>query len=227
MENIKNTKILIVEDEVLIANYTLDLLNQIGYLNCVLAYDKEQALRLINEFKPDFIFLDIRMESEKTGIEIGTMIQNEFKIPFSYLTAHSDFALMNEAILTNPISYLTKPIKKADFFASMIIWEKDKINKVTFFYIREGITDIKININDFIYAKSEENYMLIFTKNKKYVVRNTIKNFLLENTFENIKQIHRSYLINVTLIQKIETTNLIIEDIKLPLSRNFRPNLVH
>lgn len=67
----RNLKILVVEDEVLIAEDIADTLKLFGVEKIELAHDKKSALHLITEFNPDVVLLDIRMESETTGLQLG------------------------------------------------------------------------------------------------------------------------------------------------------------
>lgn len=113
-------KILIIEDEVLIAEILKDYLLSFGYTKIEMAHDKQSGLQLLETFKPQLVLLDIRMENEKDGLEIGKWINLKYQTPFIYLTAHSDNMLIREIMQTQPAGYINKPIKKVDLLTNIL-----------------------------------------------------------------------------------------------------------
>lgn len=130
-------KFLIIEDEIMIAEVLKDYLISFGYSQIQMVHDKPSALILINSFKPDIILLDIRMERERVGLEIGTFLNQKSNASFIYITAHSDTEILMEIMATNPAGYLNKPIKKSDLLATIL-----RITKT------RPIGDISINISE-------------------------------------------------------------------------------
>src|SRR5687767_2020373 len=106
MTNPAIIKILIVEDEVLIAEYIRELLNDEGFLNIKLVHDREDAIMLMRSFCPGIILMDINIEGRDTGIVLAGQKNPESEVIF--LTAQNDLATMQKALMTNPVSYLTK-----------------------------------------------------------------------------------------------------------------------
>lgn len=113
-------KILIIEDEVMIAEILKDYLVSFGYTQIEMAHDKATGLQLLEQFKPNLVLLDIRMEREKVGLEIGNWINTKYRIPFMYITAHSDKQMISEIMETQPAGYINKPVKKADLLANIL-----------------------------------------------------------------------------------------------------------
>ena len=110
----KNTSILIVEDEMIIAaNISLQL-NHLGYEVCGIISRAEEVLPEIRQYAPDIILMDINLKGDLDGIEVVKLIQNEFTIPIIYLTANSDVAHFEKAKATNPYAFISKPFKKLD-----------------------------------------------------------------------------------------------------------------
>src|SRR5687767_7181612 len=114
-----NVKILIVEDEVLIAEDLKDMLSSFGMKEVQMAHDKTSALGIIQTFSPKIVLLDIRMEKETDGLEIGKLLKGNPDISYIYITAHSDVAMVKKILETEPSGYITKPIKKSDLYASI------------------------------------------------------------------------------------------------------------
>src|SRR5690606_21909475 len=110
----KAVKILIIEDEMVIAaNISLQL-SELGYEVTGILPRGEEALSHIKIDKPDIILLDISLKGEMDGIETAHEIQKHYKIPIIYLTANSDEAHFNRAKETHPYAFISKPFKKLD-----------------------------------------------------------------------------------------------------------------
>jgi len=110
----EKAKIVIVEDERLIALEIEERLKRLGYEVCGKAVSAEDALEVVKQCKPNLILMDIRIEGITDGIETGKLIQEIEKIPVVYLTAHTDAETLNRAKETLPYGYLAKPINEKD-----------------------------------------------------------------------------------------------------------------
>ena len=213
-------KILIVEDEVLIAEFLKDLLISLDYTNLKLAHNKKQAMIHVNEFMPDLVLLDIRMKEELEGIEIAKEINANHKIPFIFITAHSDKEIVHLALDTKPAGYITKPFKKMDVYAAVHLVESNKqVVNQKYLVFKDGYTNVKLSVEDILYAKSDNNYIHIYTTVKKYTLRNTLE-WLKENIPQELfHRTHRSFIVNITKITKKNTKSVFVEGIEIPVSR--------
>lgn len=212
-----NTKLLIVEDEVLIAEYINELLEEEKFTSIRMAHDKEEATFLMETFLPEIILMDINLNGLNSGIELAKAKNELAKVIF--LTGQYDYKLMNDALQTNPDSYLTKPIKKNDLVAAInlaIIKLQSK-----FIIIKDGYNDIKINLDDILFVKSDSNYLDIQLANKKYTTRKSLDAFLEEVQSDNFIKVHRSYIVNRSNISKKNSTSVFVNEIEIPVSRNF------
>ena len=215
-----NFKILIVDDEVLIAEFLKDELISLGYEQIELAHNKKQALNAMEKFKPQLVLLDIRMKSEREGIEIAEEINKTFEMPFIYITAHSDKEIVQQALSTKPAGYITKPFKQIDVYAAVHLVEKGS-EKVAerFLVFKDGYADVRVSIDNILYTQSDDNYIHIYTTTKKHTVRNTLEWFK-ENTPEELfHRSHRSYIVNITKITKSTSKSVFINEIEIPVSR--------
>ncbi|MBN2158579.1 MAG: PAS domain S-box protein [Spirochaetes bacterium] len=105
------TRILIVEDNAIIANDLARELGQWGYDVPAIASKGREALDAIERHRPDLIILDIDMPGGMDGIQTAGMIREEYGIPFIYLTAYSDDSLISRAKETGPYGYILKPYR--------------------------------------------------------------------------------------------------------------------
>src|SRR5687767_13520765 len=102
-------RVLIVEDEPLIAENIAMYLNNNDFTVSGIAYDDEEAFKELNVNPPDAVLLDVNLESSKDGIDIAEYINAHNRIPFVYLTSYSDKAIVERAKKTNPAGYIVKP----------------------------------------------------------------------------------------------------------------------
>lgn len=104
-----NAKILIVEDEILIARKIEASLKQAGYQVTGIATDATLAFKQIAQICPDLVLMDIVIPGELDGIEAASQIRDRFRIPVVYLTAYADENTVKRANLTQPFGYILKP----------------------------------------------------------------------------------------------------------------------
>lgn len=107
-------KILIIEDEFIIATDLQQKLGRLGYDASNIVSSGEDALELLKIFRPDIILMDIVLAGRLNGIETAAKIKNEWKIPLIYTTSNSDQELFERAKRTEPYGYITKPYEIMD-----------------------------------------------------------------------------------------------------------------
>lgn len=104
------TKILIVEDEAIVACDLERRLLKAGYMVPSIAASGEQALRSIEQTSPDLILMDIHLQGSSDGIAVASEVRNRFHLPVVFLTAYADKDTLERAKAAEPYSYLVKPI---------------------------------------------------------------------------------------------------------------------
>lgn len=217
----ENIKILIVDDEILIAEDLKDILTGFGCADIEMAHDKRSAIQILGKNKVEVALLDIRMEKELDGLELGEHINEKYKIPFIYITAHSDIAMIKKIVKTNPIGYITKPFKKSDLFASLTMAaENIKTRKKSVLHIKDGYETILIPHEDIFYIETEGNYLNIFCRSKKHVSRQSLESLIEELDSNIFFRIHRSYIVNMLQVMRYSKKEVEINGTILPVSRN-------
>lgn len=219
-------RILIVEDEVLIAEYLKDILYSFGFEQVQLAHTIPQVKDVIALFNPEIILLDIRMENERTGISIAEDMCRQQGIPFIYITAHSDEQTMLAALATKPAGYITKPVKKADVYAAISILMNDREQRAEkYFVFKDAHASVRLASSDILYIKSKGNYTEIATGNKKYIVRQSLGTSIEQLPKDQFIRVHRSYIVNQAKIDKSTARHVYVNGIAIPVSRNKRIHL--
>jgi PAS domain S-box-containing protein len=107
-------KILIVEDESIVAFNIQNRLEGLGYVVAAIVSSGEAALQIAAQNHPDLVLMDIKLKGRIDGIEAAAQIRNCFNIPVVYLTAYTDDETLNRAKLTEPYGYILKPFESRD-----------------------------------------------------------------------------------------------------------------
>jgi two-component system, LytTR family, response regulator len=200
-----------------------------------------EGIKTINELNPDLIFLDIQMP-KINGFEMLELIENPPTIIFT--TAYDNYAI--KAFEVNAVDYLLKPFSKERFDEALkkvldkfekksgdqktqiksVIETHSSENNIERIIVKDGPEIFIIPVDDIIYFEAQDDYVMIHTNNRKYLKQQRMKyyeNILPQKEFVRI---HRSYIVSIKSIKKIELLEkesyevLLHNGIKLPVSKN-------
>lgn len=238
----KTIKILIVEDEMIIAaNVALQLKN-LGYEITGLLPRVDEVLPSIIQNIPDIILLDINLNAEIDGIELAHIIQKTHSIPIIFLTANADEDHFKRAKVTNPYAFLSKPFKKIDLQRAVelaiIRIEQEKTKHIedaiteptsilpNCIFVRSHDKMVKVCIDDILYIEAERNYCKIFCREKEHLIVSTLKELDEKLVAKNLMRIHRSFIINLNHIDEIATSHVVIGKKAIPISSELKKELL-
>ena len=239
----KNNTILIVEDEMIIAaNISLQL-THLGYEVTGIIPRAEEVLPHIRLHVPDILLLDINLKGDIDGIQLAHLIQKEFKIPIIYLTANADEAHFERAKETNPYAFISKPFKKLDLQRAIELTiiriqnetETEKSNPIDndipfvlsdCIFVRSHNKMVKVCLNDILYIEAERNYCKIHCKDKEHLLVTTLKDLEEKLTSNNLLRIHRSFIVNLSHIDEIAMSHVVIAKKAIPLSAELKKQLL-
>ncbi|MFM7079727.1 MAG: response regulator [Bacteroidota bacterium] len=108
------TRILVIEDESIVAKDIQNTLIKLGYDVPVTASNAESAFIRLDEVDPDLVFLDVKLKGEVDGIQIAEKIRDHYEIPVIFLTSFVDKETLDRAKVTEPYGYLVKPFNEPD-----------------------------------------------------------------------------------------------------------------
>ncbi len=114
-------RVLIVEDEKIIALDLQRRLERFGYQICATASEGEEAVRKASEHRPDIILMDIMLAGAVDGIEAAKSIKRELQIPVIFLTAYADERTLERAKEAEPFGYILKPFKERELYTTIDI----------------------------------------------------------------------------------------------------------
>ena len=240
-------KILIVEDNVIIADDMQSMLEEIGYeiVDNVIVY--EQAVEVLKTNEVDLVLIDIILASDKTGIDLGKHIRDNFNIPFIFVTSNSDRATVENAKTVKPNGYLVKPFEQQDLYTSIEIALSnfDFANRPS--TAEAGTSDAKTTtgsvLNDSIFVKkqhlyyripfgdiqfikADNVYLEVNTVDKKFLVRSPLKDYLEKLPRNKFYRAHKSYIVNVDHIDAINSKDIMINNTLIPISKDFKEFII-
>ncbi len=112
------SRVLVVEDERLVANALARNLEALGYQVVSNVASGEEALAKADETRPDLVLMDIRLEGDMDGIEAAGLITSRFDIPVIFVTAYADRNVLAKAKIAEPYGYLIKPVSKRELHSA-------------------------------------------------------------------------------------------------------------
>ncbi|HEY9656412.1 MAG TPA: response regulator, partial [Crinalium sp.] len=127
-----SAKILVVEDEPIIALDLQQQLTKLGYKVVAIADSAEQALAAAARWQPNLALMDIRIRGDKDGIETAALLNEQHSIPIVFLTAHADAATIQQVKAVQPYGYIVKPFETHNLSTAIeIALTKHEAEKVT------------------------------------------------------------------------------------------------
>ncbi len=121
LDGMSQIRVLVVEDEPLIAEDIRETLNNVDFEVSGVAYDPETALTELRDNTPDIVLLDINLGANIDGIQIADRINREYKIPIVFLTSYSDRESLGRAKAVRPMGYVVKPFDERNLFTTLEI----------------------------------------------------------------------------------------------------------
>lgn len=237
-------KILIVEDEMIIAaNISLQL-STLGYEVTGIVPRGEEALITLKQDLPDIVLMDISLKGELDGIETVQIMQKDYDIPVIYLTANADESNFNRAKETHPYAFISKPFKSLDLQRAIeltinqISCHKDSNNNATMsnntsfilsdcLFVRHHEKMVKVDIKDILYIEAERNYCRIYSKGKEYLLVMTLKDMDEKLPNRHFIRVHRSFIVNISQIDEIATSHIVIGRKAIPVSKALKEELLN
>lgn len=236
-------KILIVEDNVIIADDMQSMLEEIGYeiVDNVIVY--EQAVEVLKNNQVDLVLIDIILASDKTGIDLGKHIRDNYNIPFIFVTSNSDRATVENAKTVKPDGYLVKPFEQQDLYTSIEIalsnfnyskkenskeideagesFTSNSVLKDSIFVKKQHLY-YRIQFSDIQFIKADNVYLEVNTADKKFLVRSPLKDYLEKLPQNKFYRAHKSYIVNVDHIDAINSKDIMINNNLIPISKDFK-----
>ncbi len=230
---------MIVDDEALARQIVREMLNSHSEIEIVGECSNGfEAVRMVGELKPDLLFLDVQMP-KLDGFEVLELIGNDISVIFA--TAYDEHAL--RAFEVHAVDYLLKPFR-AERFEAALERAKERIGKkfstppeqlsaasrtagecTERIVVKEGTRVQIIPVEKLDYAEAQDDYVALCSQGKKYLKQQTISSLEAVLDPKNFVRIHRSYLVNLERVTRLEPYGrdthvaILADGTRLPVSR--------
>ena len=125
-----DVRILIVEDENIVAEEVRLRLKNLGYTIAAIASSGEEAIEKVIATHPDLVLMDIQLQEEMDGVDVAEHIHAHFDIPIIYLTSYSDNDTFQRAKIAEPFGYIIKPFEERELHSAIeVALYRDKMEK--------------------------------------------------------------------------------------------------
>jgi two-component system, LytTR family, response regulator len=229
--------VLITDDEPLARKGLKEYIEEISFLALISeAANPVQAMEILQKEKVDLLLCDIQMPL-LDGIQFVKQLKNPPLIIFT--TAYPDYALQGYEL--DVVDYLLKPISFDRFFkavtkANELHLLKNGTTKAensmvavlgnNFFFIKTDKGFIKLFYNDVFFLEAMHNYVVFNTTSGKYTSYITLQNAEESLPAAQFIKTHKSYIVNIEHIKRIQAESIWLADIQLPVSRQIREELM-
>ena len=222
-------KILIVEDESIVAKDIQKCLIQQGYLVSAIVNSGEKAIEEIEQARPDIILMDIMLKGDLNGIDTANIIRDRFDIPVIFLSAYADESTVSKAKIAEPYGYIIKPFKERELQTTieMAVFKHDKDYEIKrerdlyqsivenkdsrdCIFVRADFRLNRIKFDDIYYVEALKDYVIINTSHNMYTTHTTMKEMIRILPPRDFVRIHRSYIIRLDKIFSIKYPDLVI-----------------
>ncbi|MBL4705744.1 MAG: response regulator [Flavobacteriales bacterium] len=225
-------KVLIVEDEILVAEDIAGDLTKDDFEVTDIALSSHEAMLSIDKTLPHIILMDINIKGDKDGIETAQLINQKYAIPIIYLTSNTSSKYVERAIKTGPHAFISKPFRYSDLAIAIEIAAKkhneallsnsqQKLNLNSIF-VKSGDYHRKVLLSEIMYVEADGSYCKVHTKGQSYIFSFNLNQFQNQVLTPLLKRVHRSYMVNLQNVDGLNKSTLLIADKIIPVSNTYR-----
>jgi DNA-binding LytR/AlgR family response regulator len=238
----KKLNILIVEDNLLIAENISQVLSLAGYHVIASPTSGEDALVIAADKLPDVVLMDIHLAGKLDGIQTTEKLNAQQDLPVIYLTDFDDNQTMNRAKHTHPAAYRLKPFKERDllnaielaFFNASSGKEANPAQKFDFeksagyrmkdrIFVKKKDSLERVDITDILWIEADRAYFRIVTNTEEITLVGNLKEIESKLAHPQLMRIHRSHIVNIDKIIGILGNTLQIRRANKIISIQFSP----
>jgi DNA-binding LytR/AlgR family response regulator len=229
----RKIRCLIVDDEPLALDIIEDYILKTPFLELVNKFNSPfQAIEALQNEKVDLIFLDIQMPG-LSGIDFSKLLQNGPKVIFT--TAYGQYAI--EGFKVDALDYLVKPINYQEFLRASnkaLTWfsliEQNSTNKSTdepsntSIFVKSEYKLIKVELSSILYIEGLKDYVKIYIKEQVKPILSLMSLKILEEKLpaEQFMRVHRSFIVNLHQIVKIERNRIVFGSVYIPIADSYK-----
>ena len=228
-------KILIVEDDPIIAEDLAAYMEEFGYEALPTQENADDALKAVRMYDPDLCLLDVHLGSEINGIQLAQLIKVKSDVPIIFLTAFNDRETIEQIKKIEPAAYLVKPVDERSLQTSIEIAfsnhyhaqkEFEEVRSADSIFIKIKDRLVKFKFEDILYFEAYDNYAFLHTEKGKHILSSSLKQLEEKLSGGSFVRTHRSYLVNIHRIDGIFTNYLKMGKTEIPIGKTYRDELL-
>lgn len=224
----KEERILIVEDDISIAENIQEILELLGYVNIDIANSANQCIKVIKKYRPDLVFMDIKLKGDKDGIELGEIVKQMVDAPLVFVTSYSDPTIIERAKRISPAGFIVKPFNTNDIHAivEIVLYNKrtkpvSEVSAVSTtndspylvsdaVFIKADNSFERVAYDDIYYVEANGNMVTIFTKKRDYNIRKSMKEIEEILPSQLFLRVQKSFIVHLGQIESFNTKEIIL-----------------
>lgn len=219
------TKCLIIEDEKEAQDLLLGYIQETPYLQCIGVFESGLDVPKDLVEKAQILFLDLQLPGLNGLSYLGTL-NNPPKVIIT--TAFQNYAV--KAFDYEVVDYLLKPFPFKRFLKAVNratgTKSKEDVVPVKSLFVYSDKTYHNVNIDDILYVKAEVDYVSIVTTNKKHLVLDSLSNWQVKLEPFHFVRTHRSFLVPISKIERIEGNRVVIADQTIPIGASYKDSFL-
>lgn len=237
-------KILVVEDEILLAqDISLRLSKQYDVVGTAPSVNK--AILLLEKHTDiDILLLDIKLDGDRDGIDLGAVVNERFHLPFIFLTSHADIDLVERAKAVRPAAYMLKPFNDREIPIAIELalynfsnqpnepelhkkhpfqpTENEVLQISDRLFLKKDHHFQRVSLSDILLIEADGNYTTIYTPSEKFIYSTLLKKMEERLPDKQFKRVHRSYIINIDAVDGFEGNVLFVQGKRVTVAKQYR-----
>lgn len=238
--------ILIVEDELLIADGIQQALLRLGHNPLEPVTNSDDVMAVLAHTPVDLVLMDINIDGDMDGVATAILIRRQYGTPVAFLTARNDAATMARAKMAQPKGYLIKPYTEANLQAMIVMALPDKDAPAptpladeepaepieppallngnpevygSHIFVKKGTAHVRVAITDILYIEAVGNFVRLHTQREAYVFGATMRE-MEEKLPDTFFKVHRSFLVSLAHVEAYESSGVVVANHYIPVSRS-------
>lgn len=236
-------KVLLLEDEYLVAVNICSQLEQLGFEVVGRTDNASDAIVLAATVQPDIALLDIHVKGEMNGVDAGGVIAEKFNIPVVYLSSDESDELFNSAKETRPQAFLNKPVlpvtlKRSLELALQPVTLSDAKHPQAkelqvlngFVFLKIGTNKVKLSLDQIYIIKASGSYCNLYLKDSTHLFTKPLGTMLHElqelSGGDRFVQISRSCAVNIEHVEQLKGNMVVVLGESLDITQSFRDKVL-
>ncbi len=229
-------RLVVVEDDALIAADLAGMLHDLGYTVCAICTGPGHAVAAIAAHAPDIVLLDIHLGTERDGVDLADQC-NASDIPFIFITGHTDSTTLDRVKSVRPAGFIIKPFDEDDLRTQIEIALARRTGEGAddtparssvpehVIFVRDKGRLVKLPVDEIIHAEADDNYVILHTAARRYTITSTLTAVEEQLNSPHFMRIHRSFLVDLRRVTSIREKDVVLDDLTLPVGRTHRAAL--